>query len=610
MSVAGEQAAPLGQYSPAGAAARMEAPKELGAGAFEWQRTEGKLHEIGLSVNAAGPGKDGLVKGAGFTDEDKLCFFEGKELKAAPKEQRELEAQGKKYQAAAGHLETWSLLCETFPAADGGSAAPKASDFHWGQAAAPKACAGLAKDEAVTDQEKAAGKAGVESKSVAAAPGGGTGSPGAQPAAPNGSGNGTVRKVEGAKPLLPTTTVELAQDEGRGGGSPVDGAELEEEPEEPWGWAAGAPGRAAQQRKAMRRAMSECSRLSVPLALDLADKYPQPPPGPDVATGLLAPDSSLAQGPAPPLVCSRRQIIVPSQVENKFKHILGFLLLNASRQASDVLPLTQPLPLQVADAKSPEKRSSLSKPPSSVTPRTAVRSSPATPRTTAASPVSASGGAKSSAASPSAPAGSSPSVPAARPKPKAPTTKPAAGTTTTTAAAPADARKAAAKAPPKAGPAAKPPRPAGSVSAPDLKNVRSKIGSTDNIKHQPGGGKVQIVSKKANYSHVQSKCGSKDNIKHVPGGGNVQIQNKKVDLSKVSSKCGSKANIKHKPGGGDVKIENQKLNFKEKAQAKVGSLDSVGHVAAAGAAKVRAGRAGHRGGCSSRCCPSAPGALR
>uniref|UniRef100_A0A8C0FUM6 Microtubule-associated protein n=2 Tax=Strigidae TaxID=30459 RepID=A0A8C0FUM6_BUBBB len=105
-------------------------------------------------------------------------------------------------------------------------------------------------------------------------------------------------------------------------------------------------------------------------------------------------------------------------------------------------------------------------------------------------------------------------------------------------------------------------------------------------KHQPGGGKVQIVSKKANYSHVQSKCGSKDNIKHVPGGGNVQIQNKKVDLSKVSSKCGSKANIKHKPGGGDVKIENQKLNFKEKAQAKVGSLDNVGHLPAGGTVKI------------------------
>uniref|UniRef100_A0A8C5KCS2 Microtubule-associated protein n=1 Tax=Jaculus jaculus TaxID=51337 RepID=A0A8C5KCS2_JACJA len=129
-------------------------------------------------------------------------------------------------------------------------------------------------------------------------------------------------------------------------------------------------------------------------------------------------------------------------------------------------------------------------------------------------------------------------------------------------------------------------RLATNASAPDLKNVRSKVGSTENIKHQPGGGRVQIVSKKVSYSHIQSKCGSKDNIKHVPGGGNVQIQNKKVDISKVSSKCGSKANIKHKPGGGDVKIESQKLNFKEKAQAKVGSLDNLGHLPAGGAVKI------------------------
>lgn len=173
----------------------------------------------------------------------------------------------------------------------------------------------------------------------------------------------------------------------------------------------------------------------------------------------------------------------------------------------------------------------------------------------------------------------------------------------------------------------RPSRLATNTSAPDLKNVRSKIGSTENIKHQPGGGrakiekktepaatarkpetnavtktagpvantqkppagKVQIVSKKVNYSHIQSKCGSKDNIKHVPGGGNVQIQNKKVDISKVSSKCGSKANIKHKPGGGDVKIESQKLNFKEKAQAKVGSLDNMGHLPAGGAVKTEGG---------------------
>ncbi|XP_039532424.1 microtubule-associated protein 4 isoform X6 [Pimephales promelas] len=95
---------------------------------------------------------------------------------------------------------------------------------------------------------------------------------------------------------------------------------------------------------------------------------------------------------------------------------------------------------------------------------------------------------------------------------------------------------------------------------PDLKNVRSKIGSTDNMKYQPGGGKVQIVHKKLDFSHVTSRCGSKDNIKHVPGGGNVQILNKKVDLSKVTAKCGSKDNMKHKPGGGDVKIESHKAD--------------------------------------------------
>uniref|UniRef100_A0A8D0F7A9 Microtubule-associated protein n=1 Tax=Strix occidentalis caurina TaxID=311401 RepID=A0A8D0F7A9_STROC len=85
---------------------------------------------------------------------------------------------------------------------------------------------------------------------------------------------------------------------------------------------------------------------------------------------------------------------------------------------------------------------------------------------------------------------------------------------------------------------------------PDLKNVKSKIGSTENLKHQPGGGKVQIINKKLDFSSVQSKCGSKDNIKHIPGGGSVQIVNKKLDFSSVQSRCGSKDNIKHIPGGG------------------------------------------------------------
>ncbi|XP_048868262.1 microtubule-associated protein 4-like isoform X8 [Brienomyrus brachyistius] len=151
------------------------------------------------------------------------------------------------------------------------------------------------------------------------------------------------------------------------------------------------------------------------------------------------------------------------------------------------------------------------------------------------------------------------------------------------------------------------PRPS-TAPTPDIKNVRSKIGSTDNMKHQPGGGKVstsqgttdtlakgplsketsqgkvQIVTKKLDFSHITSRCGSKDNIKHVPGGGNIQILNKKVDLSKVTSKCGSKANMKHKPGGGDVKIESHKISVK--AQSKVGSMDNMNHNPGGGNFKI------------------------
>ncbi|XP_065507171.1 microtubule-associated protein tau isoform X9 [Caloenas nicobarica] len=152
---------------------------------------------------------------------------------------------------------------------------------------------------------------------------------------------------------------------------------------------------------------------------------------------------------------------------------------------------------------------------------------------------------------------------------------------------------------------------------PDLKNVKSKIGSTENLKHQPGGGKVQIINKKLDFSSVQSKCGSKDNIKHIPGGGSVQIVNKKLDFSSVQSRCGSKDNIKHipgggsvqivykpvdlshvtskcgslgnihhKPGGGQVEVKSEKLDFKDKVQSKIGSLDNISHVPGGGNKKI------------------------
>ncbi|XP_070416364.1 microtubule-associated protein tau isoform X5 [Equus przewalskii] len=140
--------------------------------------------------------------------------------------------------------------------------------------------------------------------------------------------------------------------------------------------------------------------------------------------------------------------------------------------------------------------------------------------------------------------------------------------------------------PPKSPSSAKSRLQTAPVPMPDLKNVRSKIGSTENLKHQPGGGKVQIINKKLDLSNVQSKCGSKDNIKHVPGGGSVQIVYKPVDLSKVTSKCGSLGNIHHKPGGGQVEVKSEKLDFKDRVQSKIGSLDNITHVPGGGHKKI------------------------
>ncbi|XP_029302175.1 microtubule-associated protein 2-like isoform X2 [Cottoperca gobio] len=117
---------------------------------------------------------------------------------------------------------------------------------------------------------------------------------------------------------------------------------------------------------------------------------------------------------------------------------------------------------------------------------------------------------------------------------------------------------------------------------PDLTNVKSKIGSTSNLKHQPKGGQVMIPSVKLDFSHVQAKCGSLDKIQHAAGGGNIQIQTKKIDLSHITAKCGSMSNIRHRPGGGHVRIENVKLDFKDKAHSKVGSLGNTSHTPGGG----------------------------
>ncbi|XP_044240752.3 microtubule-associated protein 4 isoform X19 [Ursus arctos] len=303
----------------------------------------------------------------------------------------------------------------------------------------------------------------------------------------------------------------------------------------------------------------------------------------------------------------------------------------AATARPSTLPAKDAKPKPAAEAKIVEKRASPSKPASAPALRPGSKSTQTVPKATAA-------------ASPASAGPSSRSPPT--PVPKRPTAiktegKPADMKKTATKSAPADlsrskststssvkktttvpgAAPVAGVAPSRAKPTPTPPRPSGTpssdkkptsakpsssaprlsrlstnASAPDLKNVRSKVGSTENIKHQPGGGRAKVEKKteasaparKPEPNAVAKTAGPIASAQRPPAG-KVQIQNKKVDISKVSSKCGSKANIKHKPGGGDVKIESQKLNFKEKAQAKVGSLDNVGHLPAGGAVKTEGG---------------------
>ncbi|XP_062945577.1 microtubule-associated protein 2 isoform X2 [Cynocephalus volans] len=256
--------------------------------------------------------------------------------------------------------------------------------------------------------------------------------------------------------------------------------------------------------------------------------------------------------------------------------------------------------------KSPEKRSALPRPSSILPPRRGVSGdrdessfslnssiSSSARRTTRSEPIRRAG--KSGTSTPTTPGstaitpGTPPSYSSRTPgtpgTPSYPRTPHTPGTPKSAILVPSEKKVAIIRTPPKS-PATPKQLRLINQPLPDLKNVKSKIGSTDNIKYQPKGGQVRILNKKIDFSKVQSRCGSKDNIKHSAGGGNVQIVTKKIDLSHVTSKCGSLKNIRHRPGGGRVKIESVKLDFKEKAQAKVGSLDNAHHVPGGGNVKI------------------------
>ncbi|XP_054979353.1 microtubule-associated protein 2 isoform X7 [Sorex araneus] len=239
--------------------------------------------------------------------------------------------------------------------------------------------------------------------------------------------------------------------------------------------------------------------------------------------------------------------------------------------------------------KSPEKRSALPRPSSILPPRRGVSgdreensfslnsSISSARRTTRSEPIRRAG--KSGTSTPTTPGstaitpGTPPSYSSRTPgtpgTPSYPRTPHTPGTPKSSILVPSEKKVAIIRTPPKS-PATPKQLRLINQPLPDLKNVKSKIGSTDNIKYQPKGGQVQIVTKKIDLSHVTSKCGSLKNIRHRPGGGRVKIESVKLDFKeKAQAKVGSLDNAHHVPGGGNVKIDSQKLNFREHAKARV-----------------------------------------
>lgn len=323
MSFSNQQPPTHSEYSPLCSARNpdcfpaSESPRDFAKAEFEWQRTEGKLNEIGLNVNAGGQIKDGLSKNVGFTDEDKLCFFEtsklDKSVQLGPKEKMDCEWQSKGSQILAGADQFGGV---SFLADPYSSSKP---------AEVPLAYAGqsdgFGQIKAITDREKAVQKTNFEETLISLST-----NDNDQKSfsnhntsmwhdninpleSDNSFSEGMVKnqvqsafKMADAKSQPPTTLVELAQEDAKPDPA-IRGRNLDE----------GAAevdaddrldglddflllDRTSYQRKAIRRAMSECSHLAVPPPVNIADKYPEaqgtkenltlvsPPGGPNYTT--------------------------------------------------------------------------------------------------------------------------------------------------------------------------------------------------------------------------------------------------------------------------------------------------------------------------------------
>jgi len=94
---------------------------------------------------------------------------------------------------------------------------------------------------------------------------------------------------------------------------------------------------------------------------------------------------------------------------------------------------------------------------------------------------------------------------------------------------------------------------------PHMRSVPSKIGSLENLKHLPGGGRNKVLSEKLKWKKVART--ENLNKSYKPSGGDVQIKDEKLSWN-VTPKIGSLEYASHRPGGGNTKIVDQKLLVK------------------------------------------------
>lgn len=62
----------------------------------------------------------------------------------------------------------------------------------------------------------------------------------------------------------------------------------------------------------------------------------------------------------------------------------------------------------------------------------------------------------------------------------------------------------------------------GNTPSPNIKAVRSKIGSLENATYKPGGGKVKIENRKLEFGNVTPKIAAKNNA-YTPSGGTKKV---------------------------------------------------------------------------------------